>query len=279
VNTVNVRTAYHTICWGGVTGDPVGVTSIKDLFYRSYGDITRAVDEIAELGFDGFEAFDGNVMDYEGDLDAFRSIIQRAGIDLLAVYSGGNFVFNEIRQEELSRVRRAAAVAGQLEARYLVVGGGAQRAGGPADGDYSRLAATLDEIVEIADREGLQAVYHPHLTTLAESPEQVAKVLELSRIDLCADTAHLAAGGGDPEQMIRDHADRLRYVHLKDLQREPFAFMPLGHGELDLTGVLNALDDVGYEGWVTVELDSYDGPPGEAARISKEFLRQAGIQR
>lgn len=276
---VNVRTAYHTICWGGVNGDPVGVTSVKDLFYRASGDMGQAVEEIASLGFDGFELFDGNLMDYEGDIPRFRSVTAQAGIDLLAVYTGGNFVFDEIRGEELWRVRRAAALAGELEARFLVVGGGAQRASGPAEGDYERLAATLDEIVDIAEQEGLQAVYHPHLTTLAESPAQVATVLRLSRMDLCADTAHLAAGGGDPAQMIRDHADRLRYVHLKDLHREPFGFAPLGQGDLDMPAVIAALEDVGYEGWVTVELDSYEGEPVDAARISKEFLSSAGIGR
>jgi inosose dehydratase len=274
-----IRTAYHTICWGGVTGDPVGVTSVKDLFYRSYGELEQAIAEIAEVGFDGFEVFDGNLMDYEGDLDRFRGVTRQAGIDLLAVYSGGNFIFDEIRREEMSRIRRAAALAGQLEARFLVVGGGSQRVDGPADGDYQRLASALDETVEIARGEGLEAVFHPHLTTLVESPEQVAKVLELSRIDLCADTAHLAAGGGDPAQMIRDHADRLRYVHLKDLRREPFGFAPLGHGDLDLPDVLQALKDVAYEGWVTVELDSYEGPPTEAAQISRDFLSKAGLGR
>lgn len=274
---VNVKTAYHTICWGGVTGDPVGVTSVKNLFYRSYGDVERAISEIARLGYSGFEVFDGNLMEYEGSLDRFRTLTEREGIDLVAVYSGGNFVFNDILAEELWRIRRAAGIAGQLGARFLVVGGGAQRAQGTTDDDYAALASVLDEIVDIAQEEGLDAVFHPHLTTIVETPQQVARVLEGSRIGLCADTAHLAAGGGDPAQMIRDHSDRLRYVHLKDLTREPFGFMPLGRGDLDMTEIVRALGDVGYDGWVTVELDSYGGQPSEAARISRQFLTDVGL--
>ena len=48
-----MRLGYHTITWGGVVGDPVGVTSVKDAFYRVNGDMARAISEIGGLGYDG----------------------------------------------------------------------------------------------------------------------------------------------------------------------------------------------------------------------------------
>ncbi len=272
---MELKLGYHTICWGGVVGDPVGVTSIKNLFYRSHGDVERAVEEIAELGYDGFEVFDGNLLDFEGDPTRFAALLERSGLSLLGVYCGGNFIFPEILGEELWRLRRAARLAGEMGSRHLVVGGGAQRSGGLGDDDYARLGAALDQVADIADENGLIAVYHPHLTTIAESPDQVEQVLGRSRIALCADTAHLAAGGGDPVAMIRQHADRLQYVHLKDLRREPFGFLPLGDGELDMVGIVKTLVEIGYEGWATVELDSYDGEPKDAAAASRRFLDAA----
>jgi inosose dehydratase len=155
---------------------------------------------------------------------------------------------------------------------HLVVGGGAQRSGGLDADDYARLGAALDEVVGIAEENGMVAVYHPHMTTIVESPAQVDQVLTGSRIGLCADTAHLAAGGGDPATVIRKHADRLRYVHLKDLRREPFGFQPLGDGDLDIVGVIRTLAEIGYQGWATVELDSYDGEPKDAAAASRRLL-------
>ena len=59
-----MRVGYHSITWGGVTGDATGVTSVKDLVYRVPGDMHRALRDIAAAGYEGVEMFDGNVADF-----------------------------------------------------------------------------------------------------------------------------------------------------------------------------------------------------------------------
>jgi inosose dehydratase len=263
--------AYHGNCWGALGGEPVGVTSVKNLFYRTFGDIQRAIVEIAEAGYQAIELFDGNLAEHEGKLTEFRKQLDRAGLSLLAVYSGGNFIFPEILPEELWRMRKAADLGAELGARHFVVGGGAKRTVPATDEDYARLAATLDQITDLAAERGLLAHYHPHLTTMAETPEQIRNVFDLSKICFCPDTAHLAAGGGNPAKLILEHADRIKYVHLKDFRPDPFAFLPLGKGELDMNGILEALITIKYEGWIAVELDAYENPKA-GAEISMRYL-------
>ena len=267
-----MRFSYQTITWGGVVGDPVGVTSIKDLFYRANGSSATAIREVGAAGYDGVEMFDGNLREFEGRPRELRSLLDEAGLELVATYTGGNFIYPDILPDELWRVEQAARLASGLGAQHLVVGGGAQRAGGTTDADYDRLAAALDRVVVIARDHGLKASYHPHLTTIVEGPEQIDRVLGLSDIYLCPDTAHLTAGGADPVTIIRRYADRVVYAHLKDFRAEPFAFMPLGEGDVDFPAILGVLRDAGFDGWLTVELDAYDGPPGEAASRSRAYL-------
>src|SRR5678815_2341385 len=102
------KKAYQANCWGVLGGEPVGVTSIKDLFYRTFGDITRAIVEIGQAGYQAIEVFDGNLVQYDGKLGELRTPLRDAGLSLLAVYSGGNFIFPEILAEELWRIRKAA---------------------------------------------------------------------------------------------------------------------------------------------------------------------------
>lgn len=267
-----MQLAYQTITWGGVVGHPVGVTSVKDLFYLANGSTESAIREIAAAGYDGVELFDGNLRRYEDRPDELRRLLDDAGVRLVAAYTGANFIYPDILEDEFWRIETAARLAAEFGASQLVVGGGAQRATGTTERDYEMLASGLDAVTAIAERHGLAASYHPHLTTIVEHADQVDDILARSRIGLCPDTAHLAAGGADPAAMIRRHGPRISHVHLKDFRSDPFGFHPLGAGDLDLDDILAALSEIGYDGWATVELDTYDGPPAEAAAASRRFL-------
>jgi inosose dehydratase len=267
-----VKLAYQTNTWGGVVGHPVGVTSIKDLFYLAHGSTAEAVRDIAAAGYEGIELFDGNLMEYRDARPEFERLL--GDLRLVGVYSGANFVFPDVLEEELWRIDQAASLAGELGAEHLVVGGGAQRTRPATDTDYERLASGLDAVVEIARRHGLTASYHPHMSTIAETPEQIDRVLARTSIGLCPDTGHVILGGGDPAQLIARYAERMPYVHLKDVDPAAGVFVPLGHGALDLDGVLAALAGARYDGWITVELDAWEDP-GAGARASRAALMQS----
>lgn len=266
------KLAYHANCWGPLGGHPVGVTSIKDLYYQTFGDMRRAFADIAAAGYRAVELFDGNLLDHAGNIPGLRQQLTDSGLRLLAVYSGGNFIYPDVLEEEFWRLERAAALAAQAGAIHFVVGGGAKRTGGVRSGDYERLGDSLNRVVEIAKQHGLSAHYHPHLTTMAETPEQIRQVFAHTSIGFCPDTAHLAAAGGDPAALIAEHYARITYVHLKGWQRNPFAFTPLDRGDLDLAPTLRTLRERDFDGWITVELDSWPDPAAGAS-ASLAWLR------
>jgi inosose dehydratase len=267
-----MRLAYHSITWGGVVGHAQGVTSVKDLHYVTHGSMETALKDIGAAGYAGTEMFDGNLAAYADRPDELRGLLDECGLELVSVYTGANFVYREILPDELDKVRRACELAQTFGASRLVVGGGARRASGTRPEDYDRLAAALDDVVDLAEAHGLTASYHPHLSTIVESPDELAQLLPRTRIGFCPDTAHLAAGGGDPAALIRQYGDRLVHVHLKDLAGEAVRFLPLGQGVLDFADILRAVREAGYDDWLVVELDDYDGDPREAAEISKAYL-------
>ncbi|MCU1621056.1 MAG: sugar phosphate isomerase/epimerase [Modestobacter sp.] len=269
-----MRLGYHSITWGGVVGAPQGVTSIKDLFYLSHGSVPDAVRDIGAVGYEGVEVFDGNLAAFADRPEELTDVLTETGIELVSVYTGANFVYADVLPDEMHRIRTACELAARFGASRLVVGGGARRAAGTTDEDYDRLGSGLDSVVDLAAEHGLEASYHPHLGTIVESPDELDRLMERSRIGFCPDTAHLAAGGGDPAAAIRKYADRLRHVHLKDLSRKTGEFLPLGAGDLDLADIVRAVSETDYDSWLVVELDSYDGDPRAAAEQSLTHLRQ-----
>ena len=103
------KLAYHANCWGPLGGDAVGVTSISKLAYRTFGDMAQAARDIAAAGYTGIEIFDGNVVD--GETDGYRSIrriLDETGLQLVSLYSGGNFIFADILD---GRLRCGAGIA------------------------------------------------------------------------------------------------------------------------------------------------------------------------
>jgi inosose dehydratase len=232
-----------------------------------------AARDIAAAGYDGIELFDGNVVEGEGDgYGAMRKTLADTGLSLVSVYAGGNFIFTDILDEELARVTKAATAARALGAEHLVVGGGARRYDGTRQSDYDVLASTLDKVMAIAAEHGLKAHYHPHLSTIVENPDEVRTIFGKTAIGFCPDTAHLAAAGGDVAAMVREHASRISYVHLKGWQRDPFAFVPVGRGDCDNGAVIRALKDISYTGWICNELDAW-ADPAAGARESHAFVQ------
>ncbi len=268
-----MRLAYQTNTWGGVVGHPVGVTSIKDLFYLANGSTEDALRDVLAAGFAGVELFDGNVVHYADEPNALRRLLQEHSVELVGVYSGANFIFEEVLDQELWRIERAASLAAELGAEHLVVGGGAQTLQPPSDREYARLGAGLEEVVAIARRLGLEPTFHPHMSTIVETAEQLDRTLGHTSIGVCPDTGHVLLGGDDPAALIRRLGDRLRYVHIKDVNLETGEFVPLGTGVLDLAAVMDAIVDVGYDGWVTVELDAWPDP-AEGARRNRAALER-----
>ncbi len=269
-----MKLGYQTITWGGVVGQAQGVTSIKDLFYQANGSTEKALRDIAAVGYQGAEIFDGNLAEYAEKPEEFKTLLATLNLSLASVYTGANFIYDEILEDEFHKISKAILFASALGAENLIVGGGARRASGVRESDYQKLAAGLDRVTDLAEAAGLTACYHPHLTTIVENPAELEKILGLSKIHFCPDTAHLAGGGGNPAELIRKYPQRIRHVHLKDFTSNPFAFLPLGKGSLDFPDILKALEEIAYDGWLVVELDGYDGDPKEAAEISMQYLKK-----
>ena len=164
-----------------------------------------------------------------------------------------------------------------------------------ADG-WSALLSNLDRAAARAAERGFTATLHPHVGTMVEGPDEVHRVLDGSGIPLCLDTGHLLIGGTDPAELARAAAARIGHVHLKDVtsavahkvaSREiTYAegvtgglYRPLGQGDVDVAGVVYALEAVGYRGWYVLEQDTIlDGPPRDegpvrAVRESLSYLR------
>lgn len=247
----------------------------------------QAIDDISSLGYPGIQLRSGAVAQFGADPAALRDLLERRALTFVALSSG---------TLSIDPAREAAMISEHAaHARFLRDAGGLdlqlidEHSPGrsvTAD-DCARLGGLLTEIGRRAAEVGVQVVYHPHMGTIGERPQNAERVLAASDpalVKLLLDVAHHAQGGGDPVAAIRRHHARIGLLHIKDVAPIPtppgYRFVELGQGRVDLPAVFDALRDVRYDGWAVVELDDVAGPgrtAAEAAANNKRYLESRGF--
>ena len=147
---------------------------------------------------------------------------------------------------------------------------------------------------------GIRTVIHQHIGTLIETEAEARRLFDMtdpSVLGLCLDTGHWTFGaGGDPVAAVRELRDRVWHVHFKDCDPRVMeasrvnewdgptsvghgVFCELGKGCVNFAGMLDALEEIGYDGWIVVEQDVLPGMgnPRESARRNREYLRSIGV--
>jgi inosose dehydratase len=267
-------------------------------------DAPTILDEIARTGYEGTQLGIGFP---EGR--ALRDALADRGLRLAEVYvsipatvDGPARDAMEIGRERLRLLHEGG---GEVLVMALDVSPGREersgRASEPAtailtDAGWDALFGLVDALAAEAVTAGHRAAFHPHGGTFVETPAEVERLvagLDPGSVGICLDVGHYLAGGGDPVAAMRAFGERVTHVHLKDVDTAVLArlrsgeiggfgaairarlFTELGAGALDLDGVLCALAERDYAGWLMVEQDSGWGPPSESAAIGRRVLASA----
>jgi inosose dehydratase len=265
----------------------------------------RVLAEMAELGLQATELGPQGWLPLDGA--RARDELSRHGLRLV-----GGFVPLVVHQPGLRETRELATrAAAQLAAAGADVFVAALVAdthwsAPPAleDDGWKRAGRHLREIADLVSAHGLELVLHPHAGTLVETAQDVERALEHTDVLWCFDTGHLLIGGVEPADFVRDHAERIGHVHLKDVDArvagelrsgalslveavQAGLFRPLGEGDAGIDEVIRLLDQTGYERWLVLEQDiaitgsepPAGGGPALDVRKSIEFLSTGAPRR
>lgn len=90
------------------------------------------------------------------------------------------------------------------------------------------------------------------------------------------DTGNMAARGGDPVAAIRALGDRILHVHFKDVSAVgAHDCVAIGAGIVDVEGVIRELKAIGYDGWLSIEVETADHDPTDDILASAETIRRS----
>jgi inosose dehydratase len=257
-------------------------------------DFSKAIDEIAAVGFRGVQLRAGDgLLDRFGDKPAALRELLAAKRLAFPVFSSGNLSIDPTREQEMVDLHtKHAKFVSAAGGRYLQVIDERPKRAVVAD-DYKRLGRLLTEVSKRVRDAGATLVYHHHMNSTGEKPQEVAAVLDAADrgvVRLLFDTAHYQQGGGDPVAAIKQYRELIEVLHLKDVRpaaapgsggsgrssgSDGYQFVELGRGRVDFKAVFAALNEINFTGWGVVELDRVPDPgrtPRESAEINRKYL-------
>jgi inosose dehydratase len=162
---------------------------------------------------------------------------------------------------------------------------------------WKNVAKVVEEAAKVAKGFGLDLVFHPHVATYVETPEECERFFDVTShtgVGLCLDTGHCVYGNGDAVAEADKFKSVLRFVHIKDCDAkvleearrkkltfdqaiEEKVFTIIGKGSIDFPAFFRLLAKNNYSGWMVVEQDVKFGatpiPPAESIAASLKYLK------
>ncbi|WP_372663665.1 myo-inosose-2 dehydratase [Cohnella sp.] len=259
--------------------------------------------DFSSLGFSATE----NCRKFPKDPDVLKTALAEKGIRLTSQWKGVLFSDPARRDEELKSYRQHVDFLKRMGSEHVVtceLGGsiiGDPRRQGIVENvipltpeEWGYMVEGLNQAGEICRENGMKLVYHYHIGTVVEKPDEIDRLMASTNPDLVHllyDTGHAYYGGYDPLELIQKHGDRVGYVHLKDIRQSvldrvmesgiPFqasviagVFTVPGDGCIDFGPIFRALNDREYDGWMIIEAeqDPSVANPYEYAKLSKRYI-------
>ncbi|HTL53596.1 MAG TPA: sugar phosphate isomerase/epimerase family protein [Planctomycetota bacterium] len=245
----------------------------------------------AEAGYTGIEIAPFTLAEHPRDVSAARRKELRRhceklgmpviGLHWLLVSPKGLHVAHAdpaIRQKTLGVLMDLVTLCSDLGGQVLVFGSPFQRStldGWDSAETWRRACEAFQKVAEVAGRAGCTLALEPLTTAetnLMLSSAEGRRMVESVAHPACKlhlDVKAMSPSAEPVASQIRAHADLLTHFHANDAnKRGP------GFGNTDFVPILQALKDVNYAGWVSVEVFDYTPDPITIARESLAHLKK-----
>lgn len=218
----------------------------------------------------------------DGQVAMLEREIHRLGLEPVSIHApfGGALDLADPnpnhRHSAVGAILTAATALRRLGGRLVIVHpSDLERRHHDASARLADSAASLNLLARnLADMEMTLVVESPLPHLVAGHPDEFAWLLaEVDpTVKVCLDTGHTALGRGW-RRFVEVSAARLTHVHAHDNHGHGDDHLPPGDGAIDWMDVVQTLDDVGFEGWIMLELARVPGDLGAYFRHALERAR------
>ena len=257
--------------------------------YHSYS-LEEALKGIAGAGFTSVElssvpGWTEHVLrdSTDAQLEQVRRQVRDAGLDAISM-SGHSDLASD---EGIAAFRKALHIARQLDIAYVTTstGGHDDSSSGSVEDQRREFLTRFGPLADEAAESGINICIETHggLSSTGAKSAELVQLIDKPNVGINYDTANVIFYGDvRPEEDIKAAAKYVTHLHLKDKAGgdKEWNFPAIGTGTIDFVPVFKALEEVGFTGPVSVELE-FQGEPwppleevNKAMVTSHEFIRK-----
>ena len=250
------------------------------------GDADDLLAAIGSAGYAGIEITDTMIGQYKGRPAPFAQALETHGLTLVAYACGSDSGFTEpdALDADLEAATAAIDFAKAFPGAHVSFGSATLMSEGPRAGKFDTAARFYNRAAELGARAGVPVAVHPSshhntlLFTRGDYDELFAR-LDPVAVGWVPDTGHIIRGGQDILDTLVTYRDRIRYLHLKDVDTSG-EWQMLGAGACDVAAVISAVSDAPhFNGWLVVEEESERAgrDPAAAVATNRKTLSTFGV--
>jgi sugar phosphate isomerase/epimerase len=182
------------------------------------------------------------------------------------------------RRQRIDHTRRAIELTARLGCQNISLQPAGPYMGCDVDVLYAQFAEGIAACLDTARACGVSLNVEPEPGLLIERSDQFMRLkrdffADEPVVQMNSDLGHFYCVREDPAEVLRRHADVTRHVHLEDIVAERVhQHLVPGEGAMDFPAIFAALDEIHYEGFVTVELYPYTSTAGDVAQRAYDHL-------
>lgn len=248
------------------------------------GDADDLLVAIAQGGYAGIEITDTMIGGYESRPEAFTKALQDHGLTLVSYSCGSKSGFTEdaMLETDFQAAEAAIAFAAAFPGAHVSFGSATVMSDGPREAKFATAARFYNGAAEQGRKAGVPVAVHPssHHDTLLFTREDYDRLFALldPQVGWVPDTGHILRGGQAILDTLGTYKDRIRYLHLKDVNAAG-QWQMLGEGICDTHAVIKAVQaGPHFNGWLVLEEESEEAGrnPATAVATNRETMRRYG---
>ncbi len=243
-----------------------------------------ALDSLKKLDFKAVELWckgqHVTPYDCEEQVAMVKDMIASRGFEISALSAHLDYITpnKELREENIRKFERVITLAKMFDVGLVITASGYLHGRPPSKAMEVRFLDALERLAGCAEENNVTIALEPEPEKFLRTPSKVVRYIESTGSDAIGtvcDLSHAIALNMTPMEFITEMQDYLVHVHVDDARygEHPHRHLIPGEGDVNYRDLFTFLEDIKYDGWLSMELNQHIQYPRQAAEEAMKYLK------